>query len=260
MKDLFKQFNEEMKKSFSAALESKEFDAVLCAAKDKGDGTFKIVISSADQDRQGEIVKQEGLDFTNYKKNPVVLWAHDYSSLPIAVCTAIYQEGNKTIAEGQFAPADANPFAQQVRKLYDAGMVNTASIGFIPSEMGDEKGVIEKAEMIEFSFVPVPANPYALSVRMIKDMALDLSMICVKGINFVIKGDDITTDPVEPIVEPKKDETAPNEAVEPAKPAETAPAEDKKDEKGMVADELAESEAQEAKWDRMSEFFEENPK
>lgn len=178
---------------FLAALGTKaiaDFVAATKAASDTDSGTFKFTISTEDEDRQGEVVNQAGLKFDRYKLNPVVLWGHDYYALPIGVCTNIYQEtkGGKTVtvAEGKFAPEDANPFAQQVRRLYDLGMVNTCSVGFIPLQI--EGNVITEAELLEFSIVPVPANPFAMSMRQVETARLDLVGLAAKGMRFTIKG------------------------------------------------------------------------
>lgn len=162
------------------AIQSKEIQDVIEKTKAAEDsGTFEVVISTADQDRQGEIIDQNGWDFTNYKLNPVVLWAHNYCDLPIGVTDELFinSEG-QTVAKGRFAPEDANPFAQQVRRLYDAKIVKTASVGFIAREM--DGNMITKAELLEFSFVPVPANPMALSLA--KELNLDATELMTKGI------------------------------------------------------------------------------
>jgi len=157
------------------------------AATDGDAGTFKVIVSTDTKDRQGEIVNQEGWDLSAYTKNPVVLWAHKYDQLPIGMCTAIKTENGQLVAEGKFAPADANPFAQQVRKLYDLGMLNAVSVGFIPTEM-DEKDQTKtsKQEMLEFSFVPVPANAEALrlSYDQVRTLNLDVAMLMTKGLKF----------------------------------------------------------------------------
>lgn len=161
------------------------------AASDADTGTFKVIISTADIDRQGESISQEGWDLNFFKNNPVVLWAHDYEALPIGMCTKIDMIEGKLIAEGKFAPAEANPFAQQIRKLYELGMVNTTSVGFIPKEFDPNvQGRIMKQELLEFSFVPVPANPYALRLDQMK--SFDLPLLKTKGIEFVEKKEEKT--------------------------------------------------------------------
>jgi hypothetical protein len=181
MTEQFKKLSEEIKLKIAEVLESAEFKDFAEKTKAAEDsGTFEVVISTADVDRQGESIDQAGWDLDFYNMNPVVLWAHDYWSLPIGVCDDISVVDGKLIAKGRFAPEEANPFAQQVRRLYDAKMLRTTSVGFIPEEMED--GLIKRAQLLEFSFVPVPANPYALSLRQIQDLSLDTAMLKMKGI------------------------------------------------------------------------------
>ena len=126
--------------------------------------------STQDMDRQGDAVDQNLWDLTNYLNNPVVLWAHDYSSLPIGMATNIEKQtvAGQTVlvAEGKFAPAEANPFAQQVRTLYDAGIVRATSVGFIPNTMRMDGKSDQGNELLEFSFVPgagKSASPFTRS-------------------------------------------------------------------------------------------------
>ncbi len=193
MNEILKKFSEEAKAKLVAALSTTEVADFIAKTKAADEsGRFRVVISTADLDRQGEIVDQNGWDLNNYLQNPVVLWGHDYYALPIGVCDKISIEdiGNGRqglVAEGKFAPADANPFAQQVRKLYDAGIVRTTSVGFIVGEM--QGNTVTKAELLEFSFVPVPANPYALSLSQAKELDLDMEMLSIKGLKFEEKAE-----------------------------------------------------------------------
>ncbi len=165
--------------------ETKEFLEKMKAAGDDA-GRFEVIISTADQDRQGEIIDQNGWDLAHYKNNPVVLWGHNYTGLPIGVTDSIELKDGKLVASGRFAPEDANPFAQQVRRLYEAKILRTTSVGFIAKEM--EGNTITKAELLEFSFVPVPANPMALSLM--KDANLDSVALMQKGLVFEEKKAD----------------------------------------------------------------------
>lgn len=157
--------------------ETKEFLEKMKASSEDS-GTFEVIISTADKDRQGEIVNQEGWDLTHYKNNPVVLWGHNYTGLPIGVTDSIELKNGKLVAKGRFAPESANPFAQQVRRLYDAKILRTTSVGFIAKEM--EGNMVTKAELLEFSFVPVPANPMALSLM--KTASFDSAELIQKGL------------------------------------------------------------------------------
>jgi len=67
--------------------------------KDLGEGKLEAIVSTNDIDRHGEIVDIEGIDIKNYEKNPVVMWAHDYSLPPIGKTTSLTKEkiGKKTV-------------------------------------------------------------------------------------------------------------------------------------------------------------------
>lgn len=237
-----KKLNEETKAALVASITASkavtDLIAQTKAAEDKDSGTFRVIISTSDIDRQGESVDQKGWDLTFFKMNPIVLWAHDYAQLPIGVATSVEVKDGKLVAEGKFAPADANPFAQQVRKLYDLGMVNTTSVGFIPKEYdGTKSGVISKSELLEFSFVPVPANPYAVRLSQVKEFGIDLGMLRSKGLE--VKEEPEPTPPA-PTPEPTP---APAPAAEPVAPASPAA-----EEKGEVAEQVADMAKREQKW------------
>ena len=102
-KEAYLKLTEETRKEFVSLFTAKAMQDFIKITKEQADadsGTFKVVISSDDEDRQGESVNQDGLDFKNYMENPVVLWGHDYYSPPIGVCTRIYREGMRPIAAG----------------------------------------------------------------------------------------------------------------------------------------------------------------
>lgn len=185
--EIFKKLTEEIKSEMlnNPKFSLKDFVENTKATTEEDTGTFECVISTPDQDRQGEIVDINGWDLKNYLANPIVLWAHDYHSLPIGIADEIKVDGKQLVAKGRFASAEANPFAQQVRKLYDAGIIKTTSVGFIAKEM--QGNVITQAELLEFSFVPVPANPYALSQREAKELGIDAMV--AKSFNIEIKSE-----------------------------------------------------------------------
>ena len=180
MKESLKQFSAELLKDFQAALlKNQPVVSGIKAAEDGG--TFKVIISTSDEDRQGDMIDQSKWKLDNYEKNPVVLWAHDYSTPPIGICTGISIQNGKLVAEGKFAPSELNSFAGEIAGLYEAGYINTTSVGYIQHEDGE-------LELLEFSFVPVPANPFALSIRDTKRMNLNMAELVMKGLSFATKG------------------------------------------------------------------------
>lgn len=176
--DIFYKLTEEIKTKLSEQLQSAKVKEMIEKIKTANDsGKFSVVVSTDFQDRQGEVINQDGWDLDFYKSNPVVLWAHDYCQLPIGACENIEVKEGKLVAEGKFAPAEANPFAQQVRQLYDGGFIKATSVGFIPKRM--EGNIIFEAELLEFSFVPVPANPFALTLE---KAGFNVAELMTKGI------------------------------------------------------------------------------
>lgn len=146
---------------------------------------YRAIASTNAVDRYGDIVDQKGWLLENYMKNPVMLWAHDSSQLPVAKCTGVdlSQEG-KMIVDFEFNSAAGSPLAPYVKNSYDNGFLNALSVGFLA---GNRKGqVIESAELLEISFVPVPANQEALRLAMSK--GLDLGGI-EKDLKLEEKGD-----------------------------------------------------------------------
>ncbi len=159
----FNKIDTDGKAKMIAAMSADAVKSIIAATKAAGDadtGTFDVIVSTEDVDRHGEVILASGWDLANYKANPVVLWAHDYSSLPIGICTEVAVEGDKLHAKGKFVTTE---FAQQVRALYDQGAISATSVGLIAEEM--QGNTITKAELLEFSFVPVPANPFCLTLE-----------------------------------------------------------------------------------------------
>ena len=115
------------------------------------------------------MVDPEGMDVTNYLRNPVVLWAHDYAGrtpsagLPIGRTLRLDRSASGIDAEFEFLPDD--PFARRVENAWDRGFLRAASIGWESLEaepLGRGRGVRHRrTELLEWSLVPVPADPGA---------------------------------------------------------------------------------------------------
>ena len=183
MNDATKKFSVDLLAEFKASLEKQKTDALLSKIKAADTAaTFKVIISTSDEDRQGDSLDQSKWNLANYTANPVVLWAHDYYAPPIGVCTSISLENGKLVAEGKFTTEDLNPIGAQIARLYAAGYIKATSVGYIQHEDGG-------LELLEFSFVPVPANPYALSMRDIKKLNLNMPQLVMKGFRFELKAE-----------------------------------------------------------------------
>ena len=125
-----------------------------------GEGEVEFVVSTNDLDAHGERINVDGIDVTDFKKNPVVLWGHDGFNLPIAKATKIWKENNKLMARAKFYLKDE--FAAKVYEYILDGFLQAVSIGGMVKEWGEDGITIDKLLMKEFSVVSVPANPKAL--------------------------------------------------------------------------------------------------
>ena len=133
------------------------------------------VITAGIEDRAGDVVNPNGCDLKAYEKNPVILWAHDYTRPPIGKALWTKIDGNMIKSKPKFNDL---AFSQEIKSLYDGGDLNAWSIGFRPTkttpiyEKNDEgeAGKItgyrfDKWELLEYSAVPVPACSEALTER-----------------------------------------------------------------------------------------------
>jgi hypothetical protein len=152
-------------------------------AADPASLTLLAVISTADPDRAGDVVVPAGLrNADEYLSNPVVLWAHNRTLPPIGTCRRLDVQPDRIVAETQFARGV--PFAEDLFRLYEQGVLRAWSIGFIPLRAtrlpgpGDDpngpRGLrIEEWDLLEYSAVPVPENPAALTLAVRKGLVHD---------------------------------------------------------------------------------------
>lgn len=130
--------------------------------KDLGEGVVEAVVTTSKEDRQGEVIETGGIDTANYmQNNPVVMYGHDYQSLPIGKTLKLTEMKNKIKAKFQLATEEYD-FAGTVYKLIRGGYLNAVSIGGIVRRWSEDYRTIEDMEMVEFSVVPIPANAEAI--------------------------------------------------------------------------------------------------
>ena len=144
-------------------MEKKAFVAHL--RKGRGDETYWMTASTPALDRDGERILPEAFtaSIPRYMKNPVILWGHDYSKLPIGKALDVKVNPGKSLTmKIQFA---GTPLGQEVRQLFDEKVLNSFSVGFIPKKSkaaDDGTNVYTECELLEVSAVTIPSNPEAL--------------------------------------------------------------------------------------------------
>jgi len=138
---------------------------------------LRFTISTGSVDREQDRIALAGWDLANFKRNPVVLWGHDASRLPIGRAYDLQIAGGGLKASVEFIPADTpegGQFAEAVYRLARGGFIAATSVGFRPLAWeyttDKERGADEwfpgidfnQQELVELSVVTVPANPEAL--------------------------------------------------------------------------------------------------
>ena len=136
-------------------------------------GRVTAIISTGDIARDGFIIDPAGWDFSNYDRNPVVLWMHDDSAVPFARTVEREAGEKKLTAVAEFDMDD--PVGAEMFRKVKAGFVNATSVRWLPrkTEMvkvgkgKDEREVLvfREQELLEWSFVTIPADPKALIKR-----------------------------------------------------------------------------------------------
>ena len=130
-----------------------------------GNRTLRFTISSDSPDRMNDTIAAAGWDLRAYRKNPVVLWAHDRTTLPVAKTKDIRVVGNRLVATAEFAPKAIHPLSDQIYQLLKAGFLTGCSVGFRPITWTKNRAGgcdYTAQELTEWSIVPVGAHPDAL--------------------------------------------------------------------------------------------------
>ncbi len=139
-------------------------------------------------DRAGDILVLEGMDATNFFKNPQFLWQHGASGETISTIGRVIdirvgrasspdipgdgRAGGSIVGDAtdlralvEYAPPEISPLAEQVYQMDLAGLLPANSIGFRPIEYeaNDFGGyTFTRWELIECSKVELPMNPEAV--------------------------------------------------------------------------------------------------
>ncbi len=168
--------------------------------------TYRFIISTDDEDRDGDIVKQDGWDFNEFHNNPIALLQHDHKQ-PVGrwsnIQTRARQKGGyETVADLTLAPP-VSDVLKYANALVEAGILNATSVGFGVKHFEkrkDDQGkprkgmIIHKAVLREVSLVSVPANQNA--IRIAKSMAISdevlKSCVSFEGSDSAIDLDDDT--------------------------------------------------------------------
>lgn len=130
-------------------------------------------VASTDKvDSYGEVLRQNWI-FDRYKRNPVILWAHNNDwavpTLPVGRAVKFGVDKGELLITPKFSVK--NPFALIVFDMIVEGMLRAGSVGFKPHKVsretidGAERIVCDQNELYEFSICPMGANADALVIE-----------------------------------------------------------------------------------------------
>jgi HK97 family phage prohead protease len=137
-----------------------------------------MVASTPSLDRDHDHLLTGCFDVTNFNKNPVLIYGHNYRE-PWAVIGKCADLRTDEQGRLRFKPDlrdaanEADPM-NIIRLLWEQDLLRAASVGFISleSQPNDQGGRdYKRVDLLEISLVPVPANQEALRLAM---KALDL--------------------------------------------------------------------------------------
>lgn len=181
LKDVMPEFAKTIAKEFGKGEEDLQFIRKGFEPSDikfsDGENSSVDYITTKSIDRDGEIVDPDGAVLDMFRKHPVVVWAHDYKSLPLGKSAWIKKDDKGLISKTIYA-VNSNPFAKQVYEYRKDGFPLGKSIGFVPLEWEDfdpkkTKGLKKKYNkwlMLEYSDVPIPSNADALQIAVSKGL------------------------------------------------------------------------------------------
>jgi len=163
----------------------------------EGERALNWTITTTKRDRAGDIVEAKGAKLANFRKNPVVLLAHDYKGLSIAKAEKLEKTDEKIMAKVVFPPEGDYPLADTVYKLYKGKFMRACSIGFIPIKsediVDDEDKDRDKEsyrttgrrikiwELVEFSACAIGMNPDALDNQKMMTEGIDIEPLKEAG-------------------------------------------------------------------------------
>jgi len=145
--------------------EAARFDAKVRTTR-SNDSLVGVTVATNQVARDGMVLEISGLDLSNYKRNPVVLWNHGEDptrgGVPIGTTERLMKRNGKLLASVRFAK---DRFSGGIQRKVENGVVNAASIGWntIEADRRAKPPRITRSEMTEFSFVPVGADTNALT-------------------------------------------------------------------------------------------------
>ena len=146
------------------------------------DDYYPFVITTSDEDRDGDICVPKGVQIDNFGRSPGVYFAHQEWLVPIGVArtpdnrTAVFPEENRTVS--WWYPDKPDPDAMFIAGKVKRRILNSCSQAFVPisatrreqAEKSRTHGgvggpplgwLFKEYDLTEWSIVGIPSNPWA---------------------------------------------------------------------------------------------------
>lgn len=151
---------------------------LACEVREAGAEELEFIATDETLDRYHEVIKLDGWELEEYRRNPVVPDSHRYDSIAFLLgnSTDLQIKGGKMHNRVRFAMD--NPLGAMAYRMAKKGFIHSESVGFIPKEWQrgktDEEPNVTyvRQELIEISLVIVPANPGATVGAALKSGAI----------------------------------------------------------------------------------------
>jgi hypothetical protein len=159
--------------------------------KKASDGTPTFTFTKEIIDRDGDVVVVDGVDLSEFKKLPVMLWSHDMLQPTVGKWINIEKTKKEITAQPVFATGIGYDLPEILEGLVEKGFLKACSIGFqaswddieqVPatSKMKAHQR-IHKSSLYECSLVNVPANQAALTKSLKEGSLSDIEMDILLG-------------------------------------------------------------------------------
>lgn len=130
----------------------------------------RIRISSSERlNSYGFRVMASGIDFSDYRNNPIGFYCHNRNHPPICKWKDIQQSETDVSAEPEFDMEDE--FGASVARKLENGFLNAASVGLVPLEWSDDPAdklpgqampTLKRSKCIEISIADIPSDKSAV--------------------------------------------------------------------------------------------------
>lgn len=178
----------------------------------------RAIISTATEDRVGDILNPRGCLLKNYAKNPVVLYGHGLENITTPIGTSCDPDGNLDIeinddyvlATCYFSKKSLE--AGQIFELVDEGIIRATSVRETPKSFkksyvnGSPVNLVDKWDLEEWSWCAIGVNPDAVAKALSTRFdGRRLSPSIMKSLNAVMPAKRVTGKGFESTMKTDKD-------------------------------------------------------